>query len=497
MVNENYMERYEFTWPGKKKAILEADTPTTTVLCPFREESKDWDTTENLYIEGDNLDALKLLKEGYAGKVKMIYIDPPYNTRKNGIYKDNFTISQKEYEDRAGAISEEDRHLLRSTDPYGRFHSDWCSMMYPRLALARNLLRDDGVIFISIDDNEVTNLTKICDEVFGADNYINTIALKTKASAGASGGGEDKRLKKNAEFILIYAKNKSGIDMQQPIEKIRISDFIEEHKQNNIGFYYTRILDDIGEKTLIKEIGEMKIFEHKYYKFSTISEKIVTENLSLDQAYSKYFDRIFMVTNAQTSILTKVNDFTPNAQMLISYEYIPKTGKDKNKLTTKFIWNKTLVVWFADSAEKFNNSVFKYENMGTLWDDISWGRLDLQGDVPFKNGKKPLKLLERLLQMQTENDSIILDFFSGSATTAHAVMQLNAEDGGHRKFIMVQLQEPCDEKSEAFKAGYKNICEIGKERIRRAGEKIKEENKDKSGIEKLDTGFRVLKILNK
>ena len=485
-------EAYEFTWVGKRTAIAEAGRPIRKTLRPCVEESREWDTTENLYIEGDNLDVLKLLQESYLGKVKMIYIDPPYNTGNDFVYRDNFTASREDYEEDAGVYGEDGDRLFKNTETNGRFHSDWCSMIYPRLVLARNLLREDGVIFISIDDNEVTNLTKICDEVFGADNYINTIALKTKASAGASGGGEDKRLKKNAEFILIYAKNKSGIDMQQPIEKIRISDFIEEHKKNNIGFYYTRILDDIGEKTLIKEIGEMKIFEHKNYKFSTISEKIATENLSLDQAYSKYFDKIFMVTNAQTSILTKVNDFTPNAQMLISYEYIPKTGKDKNKLTTKFIWNKTLVVWFADSAEKINNSVFKYENMGTLWDDISWGRLDLQGDVPFKNGKKPLKLLERLLQMQTDNDSIILDFFSGSATTAHAVMQLNAEDGGKRKFIMVQLPEVTDEKSEAYKAGYKNICEIGKERIRRAGDKIKAE----AGLTalNLDIGFRVLKL---
>ena len=202
MMSENYMERYEFTWPGKKKAILEADTPTTTVLCPCRKESKDWDTTENLYIEGDNLDALKLLKEGYAGKVKMIYIDPPYNTRKNGIYKDNFTISQKEYEDRAGAISEEDRHLLRSTDPYGRFHSDWCSMMYPRLKLARTLLSEDGVIFISVDDNEVHNLRKICDELFGEGNFIAQFPWK-----GRGGGADDKNLLNNHEYVLFFSKS--------------------------------------------------------------------------------------------------------------------------------------------------------------------------------------------------------------------------------------------------------------------------------------------------
>ena len=492
VIVEGNEERYQFTWPDKKKSILLANAPIAETLRPCREESVDFDTTENLYIEGDNLDVLKLLQETYLGKIKMIYIDPPYNTGSDFVYEDDFAESADEYLANSGQFDAEGNRLVQNTDVNGRFHTDWLNMIYPRLKLSKHILTDDGVIFISIDDNEQENLKKCCDEIYGSDNYINTICIKAKASSGASGGGEDKRLKKNTESILVYCKNRNMLRMEKPIEYIPISQYINEHKENKIGFYYTRILDDFGKKTLIDTIGDMKVYEHTDFKFSTVSEKMKTECLSLDEVYTKYYERIFMVTNAQTSLLTKVNNVTPHSQMLISYEYIPKTGKDKNKLISKYIWNKTLVVWLSDSAIKNNDGVFKGESIGTLWNDISWGRLDLQGDVPFKNGKKPLKLLDRMLRMASGDGDIVLDFFSGSATSAHAVMQLNAEDGGHRKFIMVQLPEETDEKSEAYKAGYKNICEIGKERIRRAGKKIKEESPMTTAD--LDVGFRVLKL---
>ena len=422
----------------------------------------------------------------------MIYIDPPYNTGSDFIYEDNFAITMEEYLEISGQYDNEGNRLFTNTENNGRFHTDWLNMIYPRLRLAKDLLTDDGVIFISIDDNECENLKKCCDEIFGCENYINNIALKTKASAGASGGGEDKRLKKNTENVLIYCKNRLALNMEKPVEYVPISQFIQEHKENKVGFYYTRILEDFGTRTLIETLGDMKVYEHTNFKFSTVGEKMKTERLTLDEVYAKYYDRIFMVTNAQTSLLTKVNDITPREQMLISYEYVPKTGKDKNKLISKYIWNKTLVVWFADSAIKNKDGVFKGESIGTLWDDISWGRLDLQGDVPFKNGKKPLKLLDRMLRMASSEDDIIIDFFSGSATTAEAVMQLNADDNGNRKFILVQIPEEIEVKSEAYKAGYRTICDIGKDRIKKAGEKIKNEN----GFTTLniDIGFRVLKL---
>ena len=495
-------ERYNFTWNGKGKALRLAQTPTTGTLRPCEAESKNWDDTQNLYIEGDNLEVLKLLQKSYHGKIKMIYIDPPYNTGGDFVYPDDFSDSIENYKRITGQVDDEGNKLGTNTDASGRFHTNWLNMMYPRLRLARNLLANSGVIFISIDDNEQVNLKKICDEVFGEDNYINTVSLKAKASAGASGGGEDKRLKKNTEVVFIYTKSRELLDMVQPVKYIPISEFIEQHKAEGIGFYYTRILEDEGSRELISDLGEMQVYRHKDFHFSTVSEKMKEEKLAFDQVYSKYFEKIFMVTNAQTSLLDKVNGLTPESQMLISYDYIPKSGRDKGKLISKKVWNKTLVVWFADSAIKLDDRVFKSSQLGTLWDDISWGRLDLQGDVPFKNGKKPLKLLDRIINMACQDEDIILDFFSGSATTAHAVMQLNAEDGGNRKFIMVQLPEPCAEGTEAAKAGYKNICEIGKERIRRAGEKIKAEIEEQNAQLKIgeepkkvpDIGFKVFKL---
>ena len=326
------VEKYELTWAGKAdaKRIAREDIFGKT-LKYIPEDSKDADTTENLYIEGDNLEVLKLLRQNYYGAIKMIYIDPPYNTGNDFIYNDSFVMSQEESDIAEGVADELGQQYIINGKSQNRYHANWLSMMYSRLYVAKDLLSENGMIFISIDDNEEHNLKAICDEIFGLDNYINAIALKTKASAGASGGGEDKRLKKNTEFILIYAKNKQLLEMEQPVKYIRISDFIEEHKKSGIGFYYTRILEDFGSKRLICEIEDMKIYEHSDYVFSTVSQKMKEENLSLDEVYEKYFDRIFMVTNAQTSLLAKVNNVTPSEQMLVSYEYIPKTGKDKGK----------------------------------------------------------------------------------------------------------------------------------------------------------------------
>lgn len=482
------VEKYELTWAGKAdaKRIAREDIFGKT-LKYIPEDSKDADTTENLYIEGDNLEVLKLLRQNYYGAIKMIYIDPPYNTGNDFIYNDSFVMSQEESDIAEGVADELGQQYIINGKSQNRYHANWLSMMYSRLYVAKDLLSENGMIFISIDDNEEHNLKAICDEIFGLDNYINAIALKTKASAGASGGGEDKRLKKNTEFILIYAKNKQLLEMEQPVKYIRISDFIEEHKKSGIGFYYTRILEDFGSKRLICEIEDMKIYEHSDYVFSTVSQKMKEENLSLDEVYEKYFDRIFMVTNAQTSLLAKVNNVTPSEQMLVSYEYIPKTGKDKGKRISKYVWNKTLVVWFADSSIKNSMGVFKAEQMGTLWGDISWGRLDLQGNVPFKNGKKPLKLLERLIEMGANEDSIILDFFSGSATTAEAVLKKNTSDGGHRKFILVQIPELIEKKSDLGKLGYRNICEVGRKRIGNAIEEIHNNNS-------LNAGCKVFRV---
>lgn len=497
-------EAYEFTWVGKKAAIVEANKPIRKTLRPCVAESKDWDTTENLYIEGDNLEVLKLLQESYLGKVKMIYIDPPYNTGNDFIYADDFMRSQEEENEQMGMYDEDDNRLFKNTDTNGRFHSDWCSMIYSRLMLARNLLTDDGVIFISIDDGEAENLKKMCDEIFGADNYINTISLKLKNIAGASGGGEDKRLKKNMEFILLYAKSYKAISQFENVYSYTpISEMVEQYRADGISWKYTTALVNAGEKVYVGSTvdgdgEEIKIYKRINYAIKSISEIMKSETLTEREAYDKYANCIFQTAMPQSSIRPRVMEKVKEIGIdsdLYSIEYVPKSGRNKGTLYEQFYKgeNFRLFAWLRDVAEDIDGVLYKKDLQGTLWDFVGETKnLTKEGDVPFPNGKKPVKLLIQMLKMIAKENDIILDFFSGSATTAHAVMQLNAEDGGQRKFIMVQLPEKCDEKSEAYKAGYKNICEIGKERIRRAGDKIKSESP--LTTQDLDTGFRVLKL---
>lgn len=497
-------EAYEFTWVGKKAAIVEANKPIRKTLRPCKAESKDWDTTENLYIEGDNLEVLKLLQESYLGKVKMIYIDPPYNTGNDFIYADDFMRSQEEENEQMGMYDEDENRLFKNTDTNGRFHSDWCSMIYSRLMLARNLLTDDGVIFISIDDGEAENLKKMCDEIFGADNYINTISLKLKNIAGASGGGEDKRLKKNMEFILLYAKSYRAISQFDNVYSYTpISEMVEQYRTDGISWKYTTALVNAGEKvyvgsTIDGDGEEIKIYKRINYAIKSISEIMKSETLTEREAYDKYANCIFQTAMPQSSIRPRVMEKVKEIGIdsdLYSIEYVPKSGRNKGTLYEQFYKgeNFRLFAWLRDVAEDIDGVLYKKDLQGTLWDFAGETKnLTKEGDVPFPNGKKPVKLLIQMLKMIAKENDIILDFFSGSATTAHAVMQLNAEDGGHRKFIMVQLPEKCDEASEAYKAGYKTICEIGKERIRRAGDKIKSESPMTTGY--LDVGFRVLKL---
>ena len=367
---------------------------------------------DNMLIHGDNLIALKSLEGSFSNQVKCVYIDPPYNT--------------------GAAFEYYDDNLE---------HSIWLSLMQQRLISLRNLLREDGLIFVQIDDNEQAYLKVLMDEVFGRKNYINTIVVKAKAGAGASGGGEDKRLKKNYEFLLVYAKNYDRLDYNQPLNKVDLIEYIEDHKENNIGFYYTRVIVDYGQKTLVGTIidgsgDDIKVYEHSGFVFSSINKLMREEGLSQKEIYSKYYEHIFMVTNAQTSILTRVNDYVSDQQKFVSFDYVPKTGKDKNKLITKYIWNKTLVVWLKDSAEKDENgNVFKLEKTGTLWDNLSWGRLDLEGGISFKSGKKPEALIQRVLEMATSPGDIVLDSFLGSGTTAAVAHKMG------RKWIGVELGE--------------------------------------------------------
>lgn len=443
-VVDGLQERYQFTWPDKRKAILAANAPINKTLRPCREESVDFDNTENLYIEGDNLEVLKLLQETYLGKVKMIYIDPPYNTGNDFVYNDDFKQSSDEYVENSGQLDDEGNRLVANTESNGRFHTDWLNMIYPRLKLAKDLLSEDGVIFISIDDNEAYNLRKVCDEIFGEENFLAQIIWE-RAFAPVN---LKKHFSPSHDYIICYANN---------IDNCVCNGLKRDDSSNS------RYANPDNDPRGVWTSGDLSVgpaVTEKIYEIITPSGRSVYP----PSGYCWRLDK---------------NTF---------FEYV----KDKR-------------IWFGENGDnvprikRFLSEVKQGITPMTIWrfkevgssQDASRNLKKLFDDKAFFEYPKSVPLIERCIQLYSNKKSLILDFFSGSATTAHAVMQLNAEDGGKRKFIMVQLPEVCAENSEAYKAGYKNICEIGKERIRRAGQKIKEENP--LTTQDLDIGFRVLK----
>lgn len=473
-------ERYQFTWPDKKKSVLLANAPINKTLRPCREESVDFDNTENLYIEGDNLEVLKLLQETYLGKIKMIYIDPPYNTGHDFVYEDDFSQGTGEYLANSGQFDEKGNRLVLNPESNGRFHTDWLNMLYPRLRLAKDLLSDDGVIFISIDDNEIDNLKKICNEIFGEINLVAEIPWQSRASIQ-----NDTDFSVNHEYICVYAKKR-----RLENRRLKESNYTEWHS----------------------------------------NDSFVCKPLPLDKSK---FDN----PDNDPRGLWKADPFdAPNVRPNLTYpvtnpntgeEHLPPRGRHWRFLPAKFssaladnriVWTNNglgrpqLKVFYEEKKEfgSVDNSWFSADRIGTSTNGTKELMKLFDGQVYFDT-PKPTSLLLKLIDLaNTKDNDIILDFFSGSATTAHAVMQLNASDGGHRKFIMVQLPEATDEKSEAYKAGYKNICEIGKERIRRAGAQIIHNSQcimhnEKCSMTKcdnyelciknstLDAGFRVLK----
>ena len=444
-------ERYQFTWAGKRDAMLEASTPTTKTLRPCAEESKDWENTKNIYIEGDNLEALKILQNTYGGKVKMIYIDPPYNTGHDFIYHDNFHGTKQQELIKEGTVDAETGVRFKvNSESNGHFHSDWCSMMYPRLKLARNLLRDDGVLFMSIDDNEVVNARKLCDEVFGEANFRNALYVRRRTKSLNSQFADSGLTSLNVglEYVLVYAKTENFImtALQRKKEnapnKGRWDVFWSNADRPTMRYDVLGFTPTSGQWRTSKEKADVAVANYKKYQLEFESL------LSLEEYWKK----------------TGIDDFIRR---------IPGgTGK-----------NGGVQHWIPPSDTMLRTS---------NWSDIEVSEISKEFDLPFDNPKNKALPLELLRLAGVRSDSFVLDFFSGSATTAHAVMQLNAEDGGDRKFILVQLPEVCAEGSEAAKAGYKNICEIGKERIRRAGEKIKAENA--TTAPNLDIGFRVFKV---
>ena len=457
-------ERYQFTWPDKSKAILLANSPINATLRPCREDSVDFNNTQNLYIEGDNLDVLKCLKETYLHKVKMIYIDPPYNTGNDFVYEDDFAQSSEEYLANSGQFDEQGNRMFTNAESNGRFHTDWLNMIYPRLKVARDLLTDDGVIFISIDDNEVENLRKVCDEVFGEQNFITQINWVSK-----SGGSADERyIIKATEYILVYTKAKDSAifgkeEAETSSDKYKLTDKHEEER----GKYTLKKLDFRMTSQHYTEALNYPVIDpdgNELWPGGKNHRQDGGWNWRWSKAKYEWGvknDFIQFVKNNKGSWTLNTKQYQkvdncnrPTERGLAYRNFIPSSELN----TTQ---GSRLI------AEYFESKIFEYA--------------------------KPHQLICKCMKIANcDKNALILDFFSGSATTAHAVMQLNSEDGGNRKFIMVQLPEKTEEKSEAFKAGYKNICEIGKERIRRAGKKIKEESP--LTTQDLDTGFRVLKL---
>lgn len=451
-------ERYQFTWPDKSKAILLANSPINATLRPCREDSVDFDNTQNLYIEGDNLDVLKCLKETYLHKVKMIYIDPPYNTGNDFVYEDDFAQSSEEYLANSGQFDEQGNRMFTNAESNGRFHTDWLNMIYPRLKVARDLLTDDGVIFISIDDNEVENLRKVCDEVFGEQNFVDCLHWKKKKQPSFLA----KHTAKVMEYVIVYAKNTFKTE-KLSVEKVSDSNKKVININNKISsrIFKPGVRVKSEEQTGIIKAG-------------------VYTGRSMDVEYKNdiYYEN--GRTTNEVEVVSKFSDSQSNIDTFIQ--------KDLLYITKNFLLRRDVGEEAAEKRKSITDLL-----LNDYGDNQESDKEFLElFDKKYFDYTKPIKLIYNLVKSNFTEEGIILDFFSGSATTAHAVMQLNSEDGGNRKFIMVQLPEKTDEKSEAFKAGYKNICEIGKERIRRAGKKIKEESP--LTTQDLDTGFRVLKL---
>ena len=448
-------EAYEFTWVGKRAVIEEAGRPIRKTLRPCVEESKNWDITENLYIEGDNLDVLKLLQESYLGKVKMIYIDPPYNTGNDFIYRDDFKQNKEEYNEGVGVYDEEGERLFKNTETNGRFHSDWCNMIYPRLVLARNILHEDGIIFISIDDSEVVQLRKICEEIFGESNFYCQFVWQRRSGSMDSVDN----VSTDHEYILCYAKSKSMLNgVARTFAKYANPDNDKRGPWIADNLSAGKAGGDVHYPIVDPETGNQ--FLPPKGRFWPYSPKTMAQKIEEGRV-------IFPKTESGRPMLKRFQ--YESKREVIPVSTLMRNHTDKN-LPNNAIVSALNTFGTSEMQKLFGEKVFSYP--------------------------KSTVLIESLLAQATNvtSSDIILDFFSGSATTAHAVMQLNAEDGGNRKFIMVQLPEVCAKSTEAAKAGYKNICEIGKERIRRAGDKIISENVDKEGIENLDIGFRVLKL---
>lgn len=476
------LERYNFTWPDKRKAIKSALTPSSGTLRPAPQESVNWDNTKNLYIEGDNLEVLKLLQKSYFGKIKMIYIDPPYNTGKEFVYPDDYADNIQNYLELTGQINESGRRITTNTETSGRYHTNWLNMMYPRLKLARNLLRDDGVIFISIDDHEVSNLRKICDEIFGEENFIALLPWK-----GRGGGADDKNLLQNHEYVVLYSKSSEIFITGRKYKNNETFPLYDNKKQRK---YKIQLLRKWGNSAKREDRPNL------YYSIKTPDGFEIYPKLPDGSDGRWRWSKERMEDALQRD---DIEFITKDNGLIEAYEkiYEPLSGESRTRLFS---------AWLQSEIYEELEGLLEITDSKTT----AFGTKQLKkifGNEALFDYPKPTTLIVILAKIgNLLTDDIILDFFSGSATTAHAVMELNKEDGGNRQFIMVQLPEPCGKDTEAFKAGYKNICEIGKERIRRVIKKIEAEyaesekstqgelNLGAPAKQKPDLGFKVFKL---
>lgn len=473
---DDKQERYQMTWPDKKKAILLANSAISATLRPDKEKSVNFDTTKNLYIEGDNLDVLKLLRETYLGKVKMIYIDPPYNTGNDFVYADDFAVDSEEYLANSGQYDEQGNRLVVNTESNGRFHTDWLNMIYSRLKVAKDLLADDGVIFISIDDNEQANLKRVCDEILGEQCFVTTLHVEMSATQGMKvKAAQNGNIVKNAEYILVYSKDGHKDIAQKPLY---------DHRPDYDN-HYTKYLD---ENDCVIDLTEA------YFRETGKRVKNAVSGYAEDTAFRAFVEKhLGNIFRYDKTTGFDVKDFELNRIYKIEKNGRRYVLQRKETSVEQLMFLKDS---YGD-CDDFNKSYGLRKIRGDWWKDFykDMGNVSKEGDMIYANGKKPVRLIKQLCSMVTKDDDIVLDFFGGSCTTAHAVLQLNAEDGGNRRFIMVQLPSDIDytDKDNVKnyqKFGFKTICDIGQERIRRSGDKIQAEN---DNID-CDFGFRVLKL---
>lgn len=505
-------EAYEFTWVGKKAAIVEANKPIRKTLRPCVEESKDWDTTENLYIEGDNLEVLKLLQESYLGKVKMIYIDPPYNTGNDFIYRNDFKQSADEYEDDLGVHDEDGNRMFKNTDSNGRFHSDWCSMIYSRLLVARNILKDDGVLFISIDNNEFATLKMICDNVFGENSFVTVLHVQMSTVQGQKvRAAKAGNIVKNGEFILVYSKNgNKAIGIRPLLDPVKYDNHYNKYLIDEGNGVYSEInlVDVLSTKPeIVEELKTLNLIPKLGCKISSISL----------QEYYQYSPSVKAFINDNAERIVRVHDSIDvlddfkrtMVEGLIYYYEADKRSYYVCKGSNGVVTQRISLGEKLAKADDFHGTFGPTTLRGDWWSGfyLDMGNVSKEGNVNYDNGKKPVRLLKQLIEFCTEENDIIMDFFAGSSTTAHAMIELCAEDNKSRKFIMVQYDEDLDESLKSATADNKFaikqsikfldsinrphiLSELGKERIRRAAKKVAQDNPDAT----FDGGFRVLKL---